>query len=99
MKMTTCQYRKADGWSSPFPAEMDGPQTLVLVFGARAMADRPQAFGDLRTDEKLDAVNDGAPAGAGHVGFYAYGEICPASAGGGSELHNQTMTVTVFSEV
>jgi len=41
---------------------------------------------------------DSAPQHAGHVGFYSYGEISPAVPGGASELHNQTMTVTVFSE-
>ena len=51
-----------------------------------------------RTDEEVETVVEGAPCGAGHVGFYSYGEIAPALAGGGSDLHNQTMTVTVFSE-
>jgi len=51
-----------------------------------------------RTEEEVETIVDGAPAGAGHVGFYSYGEIAPALDGGCSELHNQTMTVTVFSE-
>jgi hypothetical protein len=56
-----------------------------------------------RTEEEVETIVDGAPAGAGHVGFYSYGEIAPAVGGdgqgvGSSELHNQTMTVTVFSE-
>jgi hypothetical protein len=32
------------------------------------------------------------------VGFYSYGEISPAVHGGASELHNQTMTVTLIGE-
>jgi len=51
-----------------------------------------------RTEEEVETVVEGAPCGAGHVGFYSYGEIAPALAGGSSDLHNQTMTVTVFSE-
>jgi hypothetical protein len=52
-----------------------------------------------RTDEEVETVVDVAPARAGHVGFYSYGEISPALHGGGpSELHNETMTVTVLSE-
>jgi hypothetical protein len=51
-----------------------------------------------RTEEEVETVVDGAPCGASHVGFYSYGEISPALAGGASDLHNQTMTVTVFSE-
>jgi hypothetical protein len=51
-----------------------------------------------RVDEEVETVADSAPQGAGHVGFYSYGEISPAVPGGVSELHNQTMTVTVYSE-
>lgn len=51
-----------------------------------------------RTEEEVETIVDGAPAGAGHVGFYSYGEISPAAGRTGSDLHNQTMTVTVFSE-
>jgi hypothetical protein len=51
-----------------------------------------------RTEEEVETVVQGAPQGAAHIGFYSYGEICPASHGKPSELHNQTMTVTVISE-
>lgn len=51
-----------------------------------------------RTDEELETVAAAAPRGAGHVGFYSYGEISPALGQGASELHNQTMTVTLLSE-
>ena len=51
-----------------------------------------------RVDEEVETVLDSAPAGAAHVGFYSYGEIAPSLRGGASELHNQTMTVTMFSE-
>ena len=51
-----------------------------------------------RTEEEVETVVEAAPAGAAHVGLYSYGEISPAVAGGCSELHNQTMTVTVLSE-
>ena len=51
-----------------------------------------------RTEEEVASLMDGAPPGAAHVGFYSYGEIAPGSQGGVSQLHNQTMTVTVLSE-
>ncbi|HUG24456.1 FIST signal transduction protein [Piscinibacter sp.] len=51
-----------------------------------------------RTEEEIETVLEGAPLRAAHVGFYSYGEISPSVPGGASELHNQTMTVTVFSE-
>jgi len=52
-----------------------------------------------RTEEEVDAVAEQLPSGAAHVGFYSYGEISPARGLAGAELHNQTMTLTVFSEV
>ena len=51
-----------------------------------------------RTEEEVETVQDSAPGRSAHVGFYSYGEISPAIRGGASDLHNQTMTVTVFSE-
>lgn len=51
-----------------------------------------------RAEEEVESVLEAAPPGTGHVGFYSYGEISPGPAGGASDLHNQTMTVTVFSE-
>ncbi len=51
-----------------------------------------------RTDEEVETVFDSAPPRSGHVGFYSYGEIAPTLPGRASELHNQTMTVTVFDE-
>lgn len=51
-----------------------------------------------RTDEEVEHVVGAAPARAAHVGFYSYGEISPLLRGRTSELHNQTMTVTLFGE-
>jgi hypothetical protein len=51
-----------------------------------------------RTEEEVEMVLEGAPPRSTHVGFYSYGEIAPAARGGACELHNQTMTVTAYSE-
>ncbi|MEZ5287727.1 MAG: FIST C-terminal domain-containing protein [Vicinamibacterales bacterium] len=51
-----------------------------------------------RADEELEAVHEvfeGRPALAG---FYSYGELAPFTPAGPCRLHNQTMTITVFSE-
>ena len=51
-----------------------------------------------RTEEEVEAVRDvlgGAPV---FTGFYSYGEISPLAPGTRCELHNQTMTITTFSE-
>ncbi len=52
-----------------------------------------------RTDEEVETIVAGLPVCSAHVGFYSYGEISPALEGGSSDLHNQTMTITLFSEV
>lgn len=51
-----------------------------------------------RTDEELEAVAGRLPAGTGMIGFYSYGEACPSLGSGISELHNQTMTITLLGE-
>lgn len=51
-----------------------------------------------RTEEEVETILDGMPPGTQHVGFYSYGEISPVIPGGASDLHNQTMTVTVLTE-
>lgn len=51
-----------------------------------------------RAEEELEAVRDALGAEAALAGFYSYGEIAPLGEGERPELHNQTMTVTGFSE-
>jgi hypothetical protein len=48
-----------------------------------------------RATEEVRAVVD-ALDGIAHAGFYSYGEISPNGFQGTCNLHNQTMTVTVF---
>jgi hypothetical protein len=52
-----------------------------------------------RTEEEVEAVVEQLPGQAVHAGFYSYGEIAPIQGLAMAELHNQTMTLTVFSEV
>jgi hypothetical protein len=51
-----------------------------------------------RTEEEVEGVREVVGPQAVLTGFYSYGEICPAAPRGGCELHNQTMTITAFSE-
>lgn len=41
MHITSLQFAAADGWSQAFPAECDGPDTLVLAFGASGLVAAP----------------------------------------------------------
>jgi hypothetical protein len=52
-----------------------------------------------RIDEEVEAVKDVLGAGTTITGFYSYGEISPVVDSARCELHNQTMTITTFSEV
>lgn len=50
-----------------------------------------------RTDQELEATVSLLGDDVAQVGFYSYGEISPL-ADGTCDLHNQTMTITTFSE-
>lgn len=50
-----------------------------------------------RTEEETEATLDVLPKGTQQIGFYSYGEISPYATGT-CDLHNQTMTLTTFSE-
>lgn len=51
-----------------------------------------------RVEEELEGVREVLGPGPVLTGFYSYGEICPHGAVTACELHNQTMTITAFSE-
>lgn len=78
-------------------AALDLPDDAPALVVSVSCVGRRLVLGE-RTEEEVETVVDTMPAGSGHLGFYSYGEISPAVAGGVSSLHNQTMTVTVFAE-
>jgi hypothetical protein len=49
-------------------------------------------------EEEVEAVKGVLGESATITGFYSYGEIAPFTEDSHCELHNQTMTVTTFSE-
>jgi len=51
-----------------------------------------------RTEEELEAAREIFGATTMITGFYSYGEISPFEKGTLCELHNQTMTITTFTE-
>ena len=53
-----------------------------------------------RVEEEVEAVREVLGSHPTITGFYSYGEICPGSPfGQRCELHNQTMTITLFKEL
>lgn len=51
-----------------------------------------------RVEEEVEGVREVLGEDTVLAGFYSYGEICPHGAFTQCELHNQTMTITTFSE-
>jgi len=51
-----------------------------------------------RIEEEVEGVRDILGDHTTLTGFYSYGEISPFTPGAKCELHNQTMTITTFSE-
>ncbi len=51
-----------------------------------------------RTEEEVEGVRDVLGDRAVLTGFYGYGEISPLTPGTQCDFHNETMTITVFSE-
>jgi len=74
-------------------AAAGGGQLAVLV----SCVGRRLVLGQ-RVEEELEAVRKALPPGGVSVGFYSYGEICPPTGLRNCELHNQTMTITTFTE-
>lgn len=52
-----------------------------------------------RVEEEVEAIRDVLGEGATLTGFYSYGEIGPPGLDAACELHNETLTITNFSEV
>lgn len=69
------------------------PELAILV----SCVGRKLVLGQ-RVDEEVEAVREVFGAPAVLTGFYSYGEISPIAPDARCELHNQTMTITVFSE-
>jgi hypothetical protein len=51
-----------------------------------------------RVEEEVEAVHELFGNGPSYCGFYSNGEISPITEGVGCSLHNQTMTITTYSE-
>jgi hypothetical protein len=69
----------------------DSVAILVSCIGRRLLMGQ-------RTAEEVEAVGNELGAAMPTLGFYSYGEISPHGPSGICQLHNQTMTVTTFTE-
>jgi hypothetical protein len=71
------------------------PENSLLI--AISCVGRRLVLGE-RTEEEVEATLAELPEGTKLVGFYSYGELSPYVKNEPCELHNQTMTLTIFSE-
>ena len=69
-----------------------GLALLVSCIGRRLLMGQ-------RIEDEIQAVREVFSSEVLQLGFYSYGEIAPHSSSGVCDLHNQTMTITVISEV
>ncbi|MEM6782124.1 MAG: FIST N-terminal domain-containing protein [Bacteroidota bacterium] len=51
-----------------------------------------------RVEDETEGVRDHLGDEVALTGFYSYGELAPSLPGGACTLHNQTMTITTFTE-
>jgi hypothetical protein len=72
------------------------PDNVDVLAVAISCVGRRLVLGE-RTEEELEVTLETLPPQSHLVGFYSYGEISPYG-DGRCELHNQTMTLTTFSE-
>lgn len=75
----------------PLPSDVPVLAILVSCVGRRLL------LGE-RTEEETEASLEVLPKGTHQIGFYSYGELCPYRVDEGCDLHNQTMTITLFYE-
>jgi hypothetical protein len=75
-------------------AKVDGADKIALLVSCIG---RKLLLGQ-RICEEVEAVQDVLGVGTTLAGFYSYGEVSPHVATHCAELHNQTMTITVFGE-
>jgi len=53
---------------------------------------------DQRIEEEVEGVQEIFGEDTDYIGFYSYGEISPLNPNATCELHNQTMTITTYTE-
>lgn len=69
------------------------PQLAILV----SCLGRKWVLGE-RTEEELEEVQEVLSPQVPMIGFYSAGEIAPSTPGTPSQLHNETMSITLLSE-
>ncbi|MDB5283385.1 MAG: hypothetical protein JWO06_2460, partial [Bacteroidota bacterium] len=77
---------------APFGTHKPQLALLISCVGRKLVLDQ-------RVDEEVESVRSILGPDTYMTGFYSYGEISPLKNSGSCQLHNQTMTITTFSEI
>lgn len=96
MRTRTEHLIQSAGLAGARAAEVFGEDSRPLAIAVSCVG-RRLVLGE-RTEEEIENVFDALPRHAVQVGFYAYGEFGRRHRSDACDLHNQTMTVTLFDE-
>ena len=77
---------------APFKGMQPELAILISCVGRKLVLDQ-------RVEEEVESVRSILGEKTFMTGFYSYGEISPLTKSNKCELHNQTMTITAFSEI
>lgn len=96
-QLMTANFERLIDGASNAGAEANLPDTTTSILTlAISCVGRKLVLGE-RIDEEVDATLEHMPSQTKQIGFYSYGEISPLGVSN-CELHNQTMTLTSFTE-
>jgi hypothetical protein len=97
VRLMKANFEKLIGASSSAATDaVTGPEHADLAILISCVG-RKLVLND-RTDEELMAAKHIFGNTTTMAGFYSYGELSPLNKGSNCELHNQTMTITTFTE-
>lgn len=90
-KLIDAAYLAADGSNKAL--ENSNPELALLIscVGRKLVLDQ-------MVEEEVESTAEILGENTPQIGFYSYGEISPFTNEMNCELHNQTMTITIFSE-
>lgn len=98
VRLMRCTYDSlVDGAQQAAEAALSNGLQPQLAIGVSCVG-RKIVLGQ-RVEEEIDAIRDVIGDEVPIAGFYSYGELAPFLEGEAGQLHNQTMTLTLFTEL
>ena len=95
--MTECTQAMLERWD--MSAKREQPLEVLAEMSHLTNLITSQTLFSTDMGEEVEAVREVLGPKTVLTGFYSYGEISPFTPGAKCELHNQTMTITTFTEI